>query len=114
IIDMLAAHDAILLVRSHPLGAGDYAPPHPTDRVRALGSDVLLDVTPALPGLDALITDYSSLAYDAGLVPLPVVYLAPDLDDYARSRGFYGRYEDVAGPDPATDWDEACTQLAAL
>ncbi|MFV0319905.1 MAG: CDP-glycerol glycerophosphotransferase family protein [Microbacterium sp.] len=114
LVDVLAAQDAILLVRSHPLGAGDYALPFATDRVRLLGSDLLPDVTPVLPGLDTLITDYSSLAFDAGLVPLPVVYLAPDVDDYACTRGFYGRYADVAGPDPAADWDEACTQLAAL
>ena len=42
-------------------------------------------------------TDYSSLAFDAALVPLPVVFLAPDVDAYARTRGFYGSYADVAG-----------------
>ena len=37
------------------------------------------------PALDALVTDYSSLAFDAALVPLPVVFLAPDLEEYARA-----------------------------
>ncbi|HET8926608.1 MAG TPA: CDP-glycerol glycerophosphotransferase family protein [Microbacterium sp.] len=114
LIAVLDEADAILLVRSHPLGAGEYAPPARTDRVRALGSDILLDVTPVLPGLDALVTDYSSLVFDAGLVPLPVVFLAPDVDDYVRTRGFYGTYADVAGDDVATSWDEASAQLAAL
>ena len=54
-------------------------------------------MTPLLPGLDALVTDYSSLAFDAALVPLPVVFLAPDVEAYARTRGFYGSYADVAG-----------------
>ncbi len=62
----------------------------PTERVRRLGSDLVADVTPLLPGFDALVTDYSSLAFDAALVPLPVVFLAPDLEEYARRRGFYG------------------------
>jgi len=111
---VLDREDAVLLVRSHPLGSGDYAPPGPTARVRAIGSDVLRDATPILPALDALVTDYSSMAYDAGLVGVPVVYLAPDVADYARERGFYGQYEDVAGADYATDWAGATRQLAEV
>jgi CDP-glycerol glycerophosphotransferase len=59
------------------------------------------------------VTDFSSLAFDAALVPLPVVFLAPDVATYARRRGFYGRYEDVAGDDWATDWTGAAAQLDA-
>ncbi|HEX5859189.1 MAG TPA: CDP-glycerol glycerophosphotransferase family protein [Microbacterium sp.] len=111
LLDVLERRNAVLVVRSHPLGAGEYAPPAGTDRVRALGSDILADVTPALPAFDALITDYSSLAFDAALVPLPVVYLAPDVEAYARRRGFYGAYADVAGTDYATTWPAAAEQL---
>lgn len=110
----LDALDAALLVRSHPLGAGDYAPPGGSARVRLLGSDLAADVTPLLAAMDLLVTDYSSLAYDAALVELPVLYLAPDAVAYARRRGFYGRYSDVAGDDYAVDWDGAVVQLAAL
>ncbi|KJL44689.1 CDP-glycerol glycerophosphotransferase family protein [Microbacterium trichothecenolyticum] len=114
IVDVLRHHDATLLVRSHPLGAGDYTPPFPTDRVHLLGSDLVADVTPLLPGLDALVTDYSSLAFDASLVPLPTLFLAPDVEEYARRRGFYGTYADVAGADWAIDWTQAATQLDAV
>jgi CDP-glycerol glycerophosphotransferase len=114
IFEVLRRHDATLLVRSHPLGAGDYAPPFPTDRVHSLGSDLVADVTPLLPGLDALVTDYSSLAFDAALVPLPTLFLAPDVEEYARRRGFYGTYADVAGDDWAVDWTQAASQLDAV
>lgn len=114
IVDVLNRHRAVLLVRSHPLGAGEYAPSFATDRVLGLGSDVVPDVTPLLPGLDALVTDYSSLAFDAALVPLPVLFLAPDVDAYARTRGFYGSYADVAGSDWAADWTAAARQLDVL
>ena len=114
LIEVLGRRNATLLVRSHPLGAGDYAPPIATERVRDLGSRLVKDVTPLLPGLDAMVTDYSSLAFDAALVPLPVVFLAPDLDAYARTRGFYGSYADVAGGDWADDWSGAAAQLDAL
>ncbi|HEX5727799.1 CDP-glycerol glycerophosphotransferase family protein [Microbacterium sp.] len=114
IVDVLARHDAVLLVRSHPLGAGDYSPPFQTERVLGLGSDAVIDVTPLLPALEALVTDYSSLAFDAALVPVPVVFLAPDVDAYGRSRGFYGAYADVAGEGWARDWREAAAQLDSL
>ncbi|WDG16900.1 CDP-glycerol glycerophosphotransferase family protein [Microbacterium sp. Clip185] len=111
---VLDEHDARLIVRPHPLGAGEYAPPSGAERVHLLGSEVLADVTPVLAGMDLLVTDYSSLAYDSSLVPLPVVYFAPDVDDYARRRGFYGTYADVAGTDVAADWEAALAQIAAV
>ncbi|MBS1673203.1 MAG: CDP-glycerol glycerophosphotransferase family protein [Actinobacteria bacterium] len=111
IIDVLDAADAVLLVRSHPLGEGEYRPPIETRRVRSIGSAIVADITPVLPAVDVLVTDYSSLAYDVGLLAMPVIYLAPDPDEYARSRGFYGSYAEVSGPDPASDWAGAAAQL---
>ncbi|KQR49509.1 glycosyl/glycerophosphate transferase [Microbacterium sp. Leaf161] len=114
IIRVLEESDAVLLVRSHPLGEGGYAPPLPSRRVRMLGSGVLSDITPVLPAVDVLVTDYSSLAYDVGLLRMPVLFLAPDAEDYARTRGFYGRFQDVAGEDAPTSWDALLPRLSAL
>lgn len=114
IIRALEDADAVLLIRSHPLGEGAYSPPLPSRRVRMLGASVLPDVSPALPAMDVLITDYSSLAYDVGLLRMPVLYLAPDAVAYARTRGFYGRFEDVAGDEVAADWDGVLGQLRTL
>ncbi|WP_424936610.1 MULTISPECIES: CDP-glycerol glycerophosphotransferase family protein [Bacteria] len=111
ILRLLEDRNAVLLVRSHPLGEGGYQPPADADRIRLIGASVLADVTPILPAVDVLITDYSSLAYDVGLLGMPVVYLAPDPEDYARSRGFYGAYRDVAGDDFARDWGDALVQI---
>lgn len=114
IIRFLETHNVVLLVRSHPLGAGEYAPPLPSRRVRALGAAVVADATPVLAAIDILVTDYSSLAYDVGLVALPVLFLAPDATEYARARGFYGRFEDVADPPAAADWPELLAQLELM
>ena len=57
---------------------------------------------------------YSSLAYDVGLLSMPVLFLAPDAQQYARTRGFYGRYEEVAGQDAAADWTGLLAQLEHL
>ena len=112
--DGLGTHSRVRHFDSHPLGAGEYRPPQGTDRVRLLGSERVADVTPVLPGADVLVTDYSSLVFDSALVPLPVVFLAPDVEEYGRRRGFYGRYADVAGDDWAPDWAAALTQLDAV
>lgn len=114
LVQLLERHDAVLFVRSHPLGQGAYSPPWSSGRVRMLHSELLPDVTPALPRIDVLITDYSSMAYDVGLLGMPVVYLAPDAERYARDRGFYGSYQDVAGDDFARNWEEAIAQLDAV
>lgn len=114
IICLLEQQNAVLAVRSHPLGAGGYAPPWPSSRVRMLGTDVLADVTPALPAVDVLVTDYSSLAYDVGLLRMPVLYLAPDVDDYARTRGFYGRFDEVSQGEHVSNWHDAAERLERL
>ncbi|WEK62675.1 MAG: CDP-glycerol glycerophosphotransferase family protein [Candidatus Microbacterium colombiense] len=114
IVRVLEAHDAVLLVRSHPLGGGGYAPPLPSRRVRTLDSAVLADVTPVLPAVDVLVTDYSSLAFDVGLLAMPVLFLAPDAIEYAQTRGFYGRFDDVAGDDVAGEWETLLPQLEEL
>lgn len=111
IVRLLEQHDAVLFIRSHPLGEGAYAPPWSSGRVRMLNAELLPDATPALPRIDVLITDYSSMAYDVGLLAMPVVYLAPDVAEYARERGFYGSYEDVAGTDYARDWEAAIDRI---
>lgn len=116
IAEVLERHDAVLYVRSHPLGAGDYVPPPGAAgrRVRPLGADLVRDVTPLLAGFDTLVTDYSSLVFDSSLVPLPVVFLAPDVHRYAAERGFYGSYRDVAGDDVAGTWEQAVAQIDAV
>lgn len=42
---------------------------------------------------DILITDYSSVIYEASLLNIPMVFYAYDLEDYISSRDFYFEYE---------------------
>ena len=103
---------AVLLIRSHPLGAGSYAAGvEQSPRVRLLGGDVLTDVTPALPAVDVVITDYSSIAFDAAIAGVPSVYFAPDLARYLATRGLYTPYREFSGGDPATTWAETLERL---
>ncbi len=103
---------ATLLIRSHPLGAGSYADGAASSpRIRLLGRDALTDVTPALPALDVLVTDYSSIAFDAAIAGVPSVFFASDLANYLATRGLYAPYREFAGGDPATTWVETLARI---
>ncbi len=115
IADWLTRTNAVLLVRAHPLGRGDYAGgPTRSDRIRMLGAEVLDEITPALPAVDALVTDYSSIAYDYSLVGGPIVFLAPDLEHYAQRRGLYLPYRAFAGGQQLGSWPDALARLDAV
>lgn len=46
---------------------------------------------------DVFITDYSSAVFEAAVAGVPAYLLAPDLDDYSRSRDFYIDYPQALG-----------------
>ena len=48
---------------------------------------------------DVLVTDYSSSMFDFSVTGKPIIFLAPDFDDYVAKRGFYFDFEQQApGP----------------
>ena len=48
---------------------------------------------------DVLVTDYSSSMFDFSVTGKPMIFLAPDFDDYLAKRGFYFDFEQLApGP----------------
>ncbi|HWH98631.1 MAG TPA: CDP-glycerol glycerophosphotransferase family protein, partial [Pseudolysinimonas sp.] len=110
----LEQRDAVLYLRAHPLGAGDYAGgPARSDRIRMLGADRVRDVNAALPEIDVLLTDYSSIAFDFALLGRPIVFLAGDLEPYAKRRGLYDSYREFSGGRYATGWPSALDLLEA-
>jgi len=103
--DWLNENDAVLLLRNHPLGRGDFsAGPAHSDRIVPVGLEVVTDLNPLLPAVDAVITDYSSLVFDYALVGGPVVYFTPDLTEYTTRRGFYLPVAEFTGGRTRTTW----------
>lgn len=101
-----------LWLRTHPLGKGDYAGgPARSPRIRLLTAAEIPDVTPLLPAFDALVTDYSSIAYDFSLVGAPIVFLAPDVEAYAKTRGLYEAYRDFSGGRHVATWPHVLAVL---
>ncbi len=107
--------DGVLVVRSHPLGQADYgAGPRTSPRIRTLDAGTLPDLTPALPAVDHLVTDYSSTAFDFALTGGTMVFLAADIATYLDSRGLYEPYRAFSGGRHVTTWEHALAQLDAL
>ncbi|MCM1226316.1 MAG: CDP-glycerol glycerophosphotransferase family protein [Clostridium sp.] len=50
-----------------------------------------------LPVADVLITDYSSVIFDAVLVDLPMVLYVPDREEFEETRGLYISLEEIPG-----------------
>ncbi|GGE56661.1 hypothetical protein GCM10011391_39470 [Pullulanibacillus camelliae] len=58
-----------------------------------------LDVNELLMITDILISDYSSIPYEFALFNKPMIFFPYDLEEYTRTRGLWGSYEDlVPGP----------------
>ncbi|PRI10892.1 CDP-glycerol glycerophosphotransferase family protein [Leucobacter massiliensis] len=104
---------AHLLVRRHPLGRGT-SDGLLGDRIHALGSDLLRDPTPLLGGVDAVITDYSSIALDFALLGRPIVWFAPDLERYGASRGLYEPLEVTSAGRVLRDWGAVAARIVEL
>lgn len=47
------------------------------------------DVTELYLAADVLVTDYSSVMFDFSVTGKPIIFLAPDIDEYESKRGFY-------------------------
>jgi CDP-glycerol glycerophosphotransferase (TagB/SpsB family) len=99
----LEENDLRLLLRGHATEKGS-AGKFLSGRVVDFSSDVLGDVNLALPYIDGLITDYSSLFYDYLLLDRPVIFLHYDYDFYNDYYGFL--FDDpeywFPGPKPQT------------
>ncbi len=107
--------DSLLIVRPHPLGVGDYAGgAERSPRIRLLGAELQNDITPLLPAAQLLVTDYSSVAFDFALTGGGILFLAPDVEAYSRSRGLYEPYEQFSGGSHVTSWDALLDLLESI
>ena len=86
--------DAVFIIRLHP------AVRHPVEIPEAF-QDRILDGTGRLKGeipdllfaTDLLITDYSSIMFDYATQGRPMLFFAPDLEEYREHRGLAVNYE---------------------
>lgn len=90
----LSDNNAILVCKLHPFDKNslDFKL---TEEFYKMDSNS--DIYPVLKYSDALISDYSSIAFDYLLLDKPIIYHVPDLQEYQDTcRGFYMPYEEFA------------------
>lgn len=98
-------------VRLHPNVAGKAGaiPNSP----RAVNATDWPDLYSLLPAVDLVISDYSSVMFDAALIRKPVFLYATDAQDYAGDRGFYFDLEELPFP-LARSREELMSHMAAF
>lgn len=88
------AEDEIFILKNHPVMRENYLQGKHYTRLRDYSREPTAEL---LSVCDVLVTDYSSLLYDACLMRIPTVFYCPDLAHYERS--FYLAYpKDLPGP----------------
>lgn len=84
--------DYVLLIKHHPFVSLKY-------EIEEKNADRIFDfsgeseINELLFVTDVLVTDYSSVIYEASLLNIPMLFYAYDLENYIASRDFYSGYE---------------------
>ena len=90
--------DFLFLVKHHPFVKQRAALP---EKLSGFVRDVTdqMEIDELLMVSDVCMTDYSSLVFEFALFERPLLFYAPDLDEYNDWRGFYYPYEEITpGP----------------
>ena len=70
---------------------------HPHTQSHIEGTNCSISSEELLPVADVVITDYSSILFDAMIYKHPLILFVPDLDEYLDNRGFYLDYNTLPG-----------------
>lgn len=91
-----------ILVKNHPFTRG--LPPTYPKHPRVIDVTDRDDIDQLIAASDVVVTDFSSVIFDAAMLNKPVVYLFADIDDYEKNRGFFFDAESyVWGPRANTE-----------
>ena len=104
-------HGYFFIFKMHPFVLQKAPVPANSDDVFADGS-AIREINDILPSTDLLITDYSSVVYEAALLNIPTLYFAYDLEDYVSSRSFYEPFEEFVSGRIVRDFDSLLDALA--
>lgn len=95
-----------IVARGHTRSGGSYVAPvaGPSARATVLDASAHPDVNDVILAAEVLVTDYSSVMFDAAVARVPMLFFVPDIASYRdRERGFTFDFEATApGPLLAT------------
>ena len=91
--ERLLNRQCVVFIRLHPNVANKANSIQYNESV--FNASVYPDLYELIMASDAVISDYSSLTFEAGLLHKPVFLYVPDLLEYKRERGFYMEIEEL-------------------
>ena len=94
--ELLIRYDAYLLLRVHPTRGKELHVPD-QQRFGVIDSAAISDITELLPGVDVLITDYSSIAFDFLVLDRPMIFYLYEHESMVASRGVWLPTRDFPG-----------------
>ena len=95
----------VVAVRAHQKHREELAGGAPPPRGRVITPDI--DTKELVGAADVLVTDFSSVLFDAAAVGVPVVTLTAAIEEYQAERGLYFPPEEVPGQSAPTAADAA-------
>jgi len=111
----LEKENAYFFIKRHPLTSVDELLSWglvETERVIFIEDN--FDINGAYQFIDIIITDFSSVMFDYGMLNKPVLFFITDLEEYSNNRGFYDDIVEMSYSRINKDWDELLNSLEDL
>lgn len=88
----------VIMFRWHPKFAEQLSEEFKHYNKKTIDSTGFQDVQKLLLGVDAMMSDYSSIIFDAALLDIPCFTFATDFDEYKADRGVYYEMDELPFP----------------
>jgi CDP-glycerol glycerophosphotransferase len=111
LIDYLEKENCYLFIKRHPLTTKEEIEDwgiKESDRINFIDG---FDINESYQFIDVLITDFSSLIFDFGILNKPVIYFITDLDEYSGNRGFYDDIVEISNNNINKNWNQLINVL---
>ena len=105
--------DTVLIIKNHPFMHKRFAVAE-GNRERVLDMTGKENINDLLLLTDVLITDYSSVIFEAALLKVPIVFYVFDLEEYMASRNLYFDFESFAPGSRIKEFDKLVTVVRMI
>lgn len=111
LINYLEKENSYLFIKRHPLTTKKEIENwgiKESKRVKFIND---FDINEAYQFIDILITDFSSLIFDFGILNKPILYFITDLEEYKGNRGFYDNIAEISNNRINENWKQLIDTL---
>jgi len=113
-INYLEKENKYFFIKKHPLTPKEEIMKWGLKETQRINFIDNFDINESYSCIDILITDFSSLIFDYGLLKKPVLYFITDLNEYAGNRGFYDDITLISNQIINQNWKELLISLQNL